>query len=134
VRRDVLVQPEEFRGSYARSSALSRSDLRLAWRMWSFCGILRSDAEEVSLMSMAAGGSATRWGPLFGAHAVAWAETWEGPAGWGTPVYEHVLDQAEIGSGSRVLDCGSRPVHPSRGSRRSSSPYSRSSPRTLSPA
>jgi SAM-dependent methyltransferase len=74
--------------------------------MWSFRGILRSNAEEVSLMSMAAGGSANRWGPLFGAHAVAWAETWEGPAGWGTPVYEHVLDQAEIGSGSRVLDCG----------------------------
>jgi SAM-dependent methyltransferase len=53
-----------------------------------------------------ASGSATRWGPLFGARAVAWAETWEGPAGWGRPVYEHVLDRAEIGSGSRVLDCG----------------------------
>jgi SAM-dependent methyltransferase len=74
--------------------------------MWSFRGILRSNAEEVSLMSMAAGGSATRWGPLFGARAVAWAETWEGPAGWGTPVYEHVLERAEISSGSRVLDCG----------------------------
>jgi SAM-dependent methyltransferase len=57
-------------------------------------------------MSMAAGGSANRWGPLFGARAAAWAETWEGPAGWGTPVYEHVLERAEIGSGSRVLDCG----------------------------
>jgi SAM-dependent methyltransferase len=57
-------------------------------------------------MSMAAGGSATRWGPLFGARAAAWAETWEGPTGWGTPVYQHVLDRAEIGSGSRVLDCG----------------------------
>ena len=54
----------------------------------------------------AAGGSATRWGPLFGARAETWAETWESPAGWGTPVYEHVLERADIGSGSRVLDCG----------------------------
>jgi SAM-dependent methyltransferase len=53
-----------------------------------------------------AGGSATRWGPLFGAGAAAWAETWEGPAGWGTPVYEHVLDRTQIGAGTRVLDCG----------------------------
>lgn len=52
------------------------------------------------------GGSATRWGPLFGAHASDWAETWEGPAGWGTPLYQHVLDRADIGSGTRVLDCG----------------------------
>jgi SAM-dependent methyltransferase len=52
------------------------------------------------------GGSATRWGPLFGARARDWAETWEGPRGWGTPVYEHVLDRAKIGSGTRVLDCG----------------------------
>jgi SAM-dependent methyltransferase len=51
-------------------------------------------------------GSATRWGPLFGSHARDWAETWEGPSGWGTPVYEHVLDRAKIGSGTRVLDCG----------------------------
>jgi SAM-dependent methyltransferase len=51
-------------------------------------------------------GSATRWGPLFGSHARDWAETWEGPGGWGTPVYEHVLDRAKIGSGTRVLDCG----------------------------
>jgi SAM-dependent methyltransferase len=57
-------------------------------------------------MSKAAGGSATRWGPLFGARAAAWAETWEGHAGWGTPVYVHVLERAEVGSGSRVLDCG----------------------------
>jgi SAM-dependent methyltransferase len=57
-------------------------------------------------MSETAGGSATRWGPLFGARATAWAETWEGPAGWGTPVYEHVLDRAQIGSGVAVLDCG----------------------------
>ena len=57
-------------------------------------------------MPDAVGGSATRWGPLFGARAAAWAETWEGSAGWGTPVYEHVLEQAKIGSGSRVLDCG----------------------------
>jgi SAM-dependent methyltransferase len=53
-----------------------------------------------------AAGSATRWGPLFGARAASWAETWESPTGWGTPVYEHVLDRAMIGSGSTVLDCG----------------------------
>ena len=52
------------------------------------------------------GGSATRWGPLFGGRAHDWAETWEGPRGWGTPVYEHVLDRVRIGSGTRVLDCG----------------------------
>jgi SAM-dependent methyltransferase len=51
-------------------------------------------------------GSATRWGPLFGARARDWAETWEGRAGWGTPVYEHVLDRAQIEAGSRILDCG----------------------------
>ncbi|MGH9213441.1 MAG: class I SAM-dependent methyltransferase [Acidimicrobiales bacterium] len=51
-------------------------------------------------------GSATRWGPLFGAHAHDWAETWEGPSGWGAPVYEHVLVRAHIGPGSTVLDCG----------------------------
>jgi SAM-dependent methyltransferase len=52
------------------------------------------------------GGSATRWGPLFGAHAQDWADTWEGPTGWGSPVYRHVLDRAMIGSGTTVLDCG----------------------------
>jgi SAM-dependent methyltransferase len=57
-------------------------------------------------MSRTAGGSATRWGPLFGAGAATWAETWEGPAGWSTPVYEHVLDRTEISEGTRVLDCG----------------------------
>jgi SAM-dependent methyltransferase len=51
-------------------------------------------------------GSATRWGPLFGAQASAWAETWEGPSGWGTALYEHVLDRTTIGPGMRVLDCG----------------------------
>jgi SAM-dependent methyltransferase len=51
-------------------------------------------------------GSASRWGPLFGAHALAWAETWEGPGGWGTPVYEYVIDRAQIGRGTRMLDCG----------------------------
>ncbi|MPZ74552.1 MAG: methyltransferase domain-containing protein [Nitriliruptorales bacterium] len=51
-------------------------------------------------------GSASRWGPLFGAHAEDWAETWEGPQGWGTPVYEYVLDRTRIGPGTRVLDCG----------------------------
>lgn len=53
-----------------------------------------------------AGGSAARWGPLFGARAATWAETWEGTDGWGTRVYEHVLARAEIGPDSRVLDCG----------------------------
>jgi SAM-dependent methyltransferase len=52
------------------------------------------------------GGSATRWGPLFGAGAASWADTWEGAAGWGTPVYEHVLDRARVGDGTWVLDCG----------------------------
>ena len=61
---------------------------------------------EVKVMVESAGGSATRWGPLFGARATAWAETWEGSSGWGTPVYEHVLDCAEIGPGTRVVDCG----------------------------
>lgn len=51
-------------------------------------------------------GSGTRWGPLFGARASTWAETWEGPRGWGTPVYERVLDRARIGPGTTVLDCG----------------------------
>ncbi len=53
-----------------------------------------------------ASGGATPWGPLFGAHAQDWADTWEGPAGWGTPAYEHVIDRAKIGSRTRVLDCG----------------------------
>jgi SAM-dependent methyltransferase len=57
-------------------------------------------------MPETAGGSAARWGPLFGARAAMWAETWEGTQGWGTPVYEHVLDRARIGSGTLVLDCG----------------------------
>jgi SAM-dependent methyltransferase len=52
------------------------------------------------------GGSAARWGPLFGARARDWAETWEGPAGWGNPAYEHVLDRATVGAGVSVLDCG----------------------------
>ena len=51
-------------------------------------------------------GSAERWGPLFGAHAQDWADTWESPTGWGSPVYRHVLDRAMIGSGTTVLDCG----------------------------
>jgi SAM-dependent methyltransferase len=51
-------------------------------------------------------GSGNRWGPLFGAHAEVWADTWEGSRGWGTPVYEHVLERAKIGAGTTVLDCG----------------------------
>jgi SAM-dependent methyltransferase len=50
--------------------------------------------------------SGTWWGPLFGARAATWAATWEGPEGWGTPVYTHVLDQAQVGPGTTVLDCG----------------------------
>ena len=53
-------------------------------------------------------GGAGRWGPLFGARAGDWAETWEGPGGWGGLVYEHVLDRAVIGPASSVLDCGCR--------------------------
>jgi SAM-dependent methyltransferase len=52
------------------------------------------------------GGSATRWGPLFGGRARDWAETWEGPQGWGIPLYRHILDRAQIGPGTSVLDCG----------------------------
>jgi SAM-dependent methyltransferase len=52
------------------------------------------------------GGSAERWGPLFGARARDWAETWEGPGGWGGLVYEHVLERSSIGPGTSVLDCG----------------------------
>ena len=51
-------------------------------------------------------GSGTWWGPLFGARAATWAATWEGPEGWGTPVYTHVLDQAQVGPGTTLLDCG----------------------------
>ena len=51
-------------------------------------------------------GSASHWGPLFGARATTWAETWEGSAGWGTPLYQHVLERVAVGSGTRVLDCG----------------------------
>ena len=48
-------------------------------------------------------GSGTWWGPLFGARAETWAETWEGPQGWGTPVYAYVLDHAHS---STVPECG----------------------------
>jgi ubiquinone/menaquinone biosynthesis C-methylase UbiE len=51
-------------------------------------------------------GSGSRWGPLFGARARVWADTWEGGQGWGTRVYEHVLAGAGIGPGTAVLDCG----------------------------
>lgn len=57
-------------------------------------------------MSSTAGGSVGRWGPQFGAPAATWGETWDGPAVWGAPVYEHVLGRAEIGVGVRVLDWG----------------------------
>ncbi|MGH3019883.1 MAG: class I SAM-dependent methyltransferase [Gaiellaceae bacterium] len=66
----------------------------------------QAEGREVKVMAESVGGSATRWGALFGARASAWAETWEGPTGWGTPVYEHVLDRAEIGPGTLVVDCG----------------------------
>jgi SAM-dependent methyltransferase len=51
-------------------------------------------------------GVTSRWGPLFGARAADWAETWEGPTGWGASAYQHVLDRAGIGLGTRLLDCG----------------------------
>jgi SAM-dependent methyltransferase len=51
-------------------------------------------------------GSGALWGPLFGARARDWADTWEGPQGWGTGVYEHVLSAADVGPGMTVLDCG----------------------------
>jgi SAM-dependent methyltransferase len=43
---------------------------------------------------------------LFGGRARDWADTWEGSGGWGTSVYDHVLERAEIGPGMSVLDCG----------------------------
>jgi SAM-dependent methyltransferase len=57
-------------------------------------------------MEQETSGSGTRWGPLFGARAGVWADTWEGSQGWGTPVYEHVLQRAKIEAGTTVLDCG----------------------------
>jgi 2-polyprenyl-3-methyl-5-hydroxy-6-metoxy-1,4-benzoquinol methylase len=51
-------------------------------------------------------GSAGRWGPLFDARAGDWAQTWEGPHGWGQQVYAYVLESTEVGSGTRLLDCG----------------------------
>ena len=51
-------------------------------------------------------GSGSRWGPLFGAGADDWADTWEGSRGWGTSAYEHVLHEANIRAGTSVLDCG----------------------------
>lgn len=51
-------------------------------------------------------GSTRRWGPLFGSGAKVWADTWEGPQGWGGPAYHHVMTGAAIGDGTRVLDCG----------------------------
>lgn len=52
------------------------------------------------------GGSAERWGSLFGARASDWAETWEGPQGYGTPVYRHVLDCVNIKPDMELLDWG----------------------------
>jgi SAM-dependent methyltransferase len=57
-------------------------------------------------MQQQSGGSAAYWGTLFGAHANDWAATWEGMAGWGIAVYQHVLDRTPIGRGTRVLDVG----------------------------
>lgn len=53
-----------------------------------------------------AGLTASQWGELFGARARDWAETWEGPAGYGRPAYEFVLEEAAIGPGTSVLDVG----------------------------
>jgi len=51
-------------------------------------------------------GSGTRWGPLFGARARAWADTWEGSQGWGSDVYEYVLDRSKAAPGTTFLECG----------------------------
>jgi SAM-dependent methyltransferase len=51
-------------------------------------------------------GSGALWGPLFGARAETWADTWEGAQGWGSRLYDHVLRAANIGPGTIVLDCG----------------------------
>jgi len=51
-------------------------------------------------------GSASRWGPLFGAQAQGWSQTWESTQGWGGPAYEHVLDRTGVVAETHVLDCG----------------------------
>jgi SAM-dependent methyltransferase len=58
------------------------------------------------VVAMQTNGSANRWGSLFDARAQDWAETWEGPHGWGAPVYAHVLERANVGPGTILLDCG----------------------------
>lgn len=55
---------------------------------------------------MTADGTRALWGPLFGRGAEGWAATWEGDLGWGGPAYEHVLAVADVGQGTKVLDCG----------------------------
>ncbi|MFQ5522034.1 MAG: class I SAM-dependent methyltransferase [Acidimicrobiia bacterium] len=45
-------------------------------------------------------------GRLWSARAGDWAETLEGPQGWGIPLYKLVLDRADIGPGAAVLDVG----------------------------
>lgn len=49
---------------------------------------------------------ATMQGRLWGARAKDWAETLEGPQGWGIPLYERVLDETGIGPETAVLDVG----------------------------
>ncbi|HEX6235706.1 MAG TPA: class I SAM-dependent methyltransferase [Acidimicrobiales bacterium] len=51
-------------------------------------------------------GTSALWGPLFGGGAEGWAATWEGDLGWGRPAYQHVLSVADVGQGTKVLDCG----------------------------
>jgi SAM-dependent methyltransferase len=71
-------------------------------------GVGSRPSEEVTAMESGelSSGSGGRWGPLFGARAGDWAETWEGPGGWGGLVYERVLDRTVIGPATSVLDCG----------------------------
>jgi SAM-dependent methyltransferase len=49
------------------------------------------------------GGSAGRWGPLFGARARDWAELQEGAF---RPLYEAAFDAAKVTEGTRLLDAG----------------------------
>ncbi len=51
-------------------------------------------------------GSAPAQAELWGQRARDWADVLEGWNGWGVPIYRHILERVEVGSGTRVLDVG----------------------------
>ncbi len=51
-------------------------------------------------------GSAPGQSDLWSEHARDWADVMEGWAGWGIPVYRHVLEHVVVGSGTALLDVG----------------------------